>query len=199
MNKISNCLFCDSTRHNTSKCNSNMKGKLDMLCDIMKNTECPDFGSFTLKELKVIAYLTPYEKSMQSNTMGNNRLNQKYKRNLIPLTLSKTRMVKALRERWESLHIVRENHSKKPTEMDDCPICFESIQCCSWSWTHSVWSCDYNVNTIITKCNHHYCSSCWDNIKPKHYHGTIISCPLCRMDIDKNKERTFIKKTSNTL
>jgi hypothetical protein len=183
MSKKSNCLFCDSARHDTTKCNSNMKGKLNMLLDCMKNTECPDFGSFTSQELKVVAYLTPYEKSMQSNAMGNNKLNRKYGRTPIPLTLSKTRMVKALCERWKSLHIVRENYSKKTTvmdEIDDCPICFEQIQECRWSWTHSVWSRDYSVNTVRTKCNHYYCRSCWDNIKPQYYHDTMKPCPLCR-------------------
>ena len=183
MSKKSNCLFCNSVRHDTTKCNSNMKGKLNMLLDCMKKPECPDFGSFTLQELKVVAYLTPYEKSLLSNTMGSNKLNRKYGRTPIPLTLSKTRMVKALCERWKSLHIVRENYSKKPTvmdEIDDCPICFEQIQECRWSWTHSVWSRGYSVNTVRTKCNHYYCGSCWDNIKPQHYHGSMKSCPLCR-------------------
>lgn len=184
MSKKSNCLFCDSARHKTNQCNSTMKGKLNMLGDCMKKLECPDFGSFTLQELKVVAYLTPYEKSIQSSTMGNNKLNQKYKRNPISLTLSKKRIVKELRERWESLHIVRENYQQKPTvmdEIDDCPICFEPIQDCRWSFTHSVWSRDYSVNTVRTKCNHYYCGSCWDNIIPQRYHGSMKSCPLCRM------------------
>jgi len=185
MSKKSNCLLCDSARHNTNQCNRNMKGKLNMLADCMKKLECPDFSSLTLQELRYIAHITPYEKSIQSTTMGNNKLNQKYKRNPISLTLSKKRIVKELRERWESLHIVRENYQKKPTELDDCPICFESIQDCIWCWTHSKWLRDYNVNTVRTKCNHYYCGSCWDNIKPQHYHDSMKSCPLCRTQISK--------------
>ena len=93
-----NCLFCDSARHTTIHCTSSMNGNYKKLIDI-KTIECPDFQSYTLKELKVIAYTNPYEKSLDGSLgMGNNRLNRKNGRNPIPLTLSKNRMVKVLKK-----------------------------------------------------------------------------------------------------
>lgn len=178
-----NCLFCDSARHTTINCKSNMKGTLNKLISIMQNSECPNFGSFTLKELKFIAFTTPYKKSMYgSYGMRSNKLNREYERDPIPMTLSKTRMVKALQERWGSLGSVREKYNNKSTEPDDCPICFESIQTCSWSWKYSKWSLDYIPKTVRTTCNHHFCGNCWDNIKPvaNNYRDSTKSCPLCR-------------------
>ena len=178
-----NCLFCDSARHETSKCKSNLKGKLGMLSDCMVEIEYPDFRSFTLQELKVVAYLTPYTKSLYSGGgMSRNKLNREFGRSPIPLTLSKNRMVKALQERWEALHIVRERLHHKPTaELDDCPICLECIEDCWWSWKESVWSRDYTMNTIKTVCNHHFCGDCWNRIRPNY--DDTKSCPLCRKHI----------------
>jgi len=176
----SNCLFCDSARHETRKCNSHLKGKLSTLSDCITNIECPKFRSFTLQELKVIAYLTPYTKSLYSGDgMKGNKLNREFGRSPIPLTLSKNRMMKALQERWEGLHIVRERLHHKPTaELDDCPICLERIEDCSWSWKQSVWLKDYNSKTVKTICNHYFCGDCWNQIRP-NYNDTK-SCPLCR-------------------
>ena len=178
-----NCLFCDSARHETSKCKSNLKGKFGMLSDCMVDIECPEFRSFTLQELKVVAYLTPYTKSLYSGDgMNGNKLNRKYGRSPIPLTLSKNRMVKALQERWEGLRIVRERLRDKHTvELDDCPICLESIEDCSWHWKSSEWSKDYNSNTVKTICNHHFCGDCWNRIRPNY--DDTKSCPLCRKHV----------------
>ena len=178
-----NCLFCDSARHKTSQCNSKLKGKLMELYRCMTKNECPEFRSFTLKELKVIAYTTPYTKSLYSSEgMNSNKLNRKYGRSPIPLTLSKNRMVKALQERWEALHIVRDRQQNKPTtELDDCPICLENIEDCSWSWKQSDWLKDYNMNTVKTVCNHHFCGDCWNRVRPNY--DDTKTCPLCRRKV----------------
>ena len=183
MKSTANCLFCDSARHDTSKCKSNLKGKLSALSDCMTKIECPEFRSFTLQELKVVAYSTPYTKSLYGGGgMSRNKLNREFGRSPIPLTLSKNRMVKALQERWEALHIVRERLHNKPTaELDDCPICLESIEDCSWSWIRSEWSKDYTTNTVKTTCNHHFCGDCWNRIRPNY--DDTKSCPLCRKHV----------------
>jgi len=180
-----NCLFCDSARHTTQNCASTMKGNIKKLHQIMSNIEYPDFASFTLQELKYIAFTTIYQKSLEtSRGMHSNKLNREYGRKPIPLTLPKKRMIKALQERWESLASVREKYQKKPTEdMDDCPICLESIQNVMWSWRHSEWSYVYNPTTVKTICNHHFCSDCWNNIKPNLVDGLTKPCPLCRRHV----------------
>ena len=151
----------------------------------MENIECPQFATFTLHELKVIAFTVPYQYTLESSggQGRGNKYNRKYGRSPIPLTLSKNRMVKALQERWEGFRSIREKYHNKPTaELDDCPICLERMQDCSWSWRYSKWSRDYNLNTVKTICNHHFCGNCWGNIK-QNDDGLTKSCPLCRKHI----------------
>jgi hypothetical protein len=179
-----NCLFCDSSRHTTFRCTSPIKGKYTELISLY-SVESPNFNSYTLKELKLIAYSNPYERSFEGSPgMRDNRLNRKYGRKPIPLTLSKNRLVKALEERWEMRRPILEKFNKKPTEeVEDCPICLESIQTYEWSFRKSEWLPDYCKNTIKTVCNHHFCGDCWSQVKPiRDYYSdhSTKPCPLCR-------------------
>ena len=190
-----NCLFCDSARHNSMNCTSTKKGQLPQLYKCMENIECPQFATFTLQELKFIAFTVPYQHTLESSggQGRGNKYNRKYGRSPIPLTLSKNRMVKALQERWEGFRSIREKYHNKPTaELDDCPICLERMQDCSWSWRDSKWSRDYNLNTVKTICNHHFCDNCWGNIK-QNDDGLTKSCPLCRKHIKQTDiDRTLL-------
>ena len=184
----SNCLFCDSARHNTLDCNSVMKGKYNELREIMKSEECPDFQSYNMKELKLIAFETPYEKSLYIRRgMNSNQMNRKYGRNPIPLTLSKNQMVKSLKRRWEILNPIVQNYNNGPnTETtEECPICYDNkVKDSKWDNMKSDWIPNYTIGTVKTICNHYYCGDCWQNLKKIGHHSECKSCPLCRNELN---------------
>ena len=181
-----NCLFCDSSRHHTAQCRSPMKGKN---IENLWLVESPDFNSYTLNELKFISFYNQYEKSLESSDgMCDQNLNTKYGWNPISLTLSKTRMVKALNERWKIRRPLLEKYNHKPEEIDnECPICYNAIQTQYFNYRDSIWESNYNIGTAKTTCNHHFCGDCWDKVKRVN---TCKSCPLCRTQVHKWGIRT---------
>ena len=185
-----NCIFCDSTSHDFKKCttirNSNTK-----IMQCMQSETCPDFNSFTTKELKLVAYLHPFEKGIShhqnayfTNGYGNTT-NRKMVRNQIPLTLSKRRLVDALSKRWASLQpIIKQSLS--PPECDECPICYETINELNWKgykWKKNRLYTRSGSDIywpIKTKCGHIFCGSCWRQHKREQH---SISCPMCRTKV----------------
>ena len=185
-----NCLFCDSSRHRTAQCTSTMKGNMSKIYNIW-SVESPDFNSYTLKELKYISFCNQYEKSLESSDgMGDQNLNTKYGWNPISLTLSKTRMVKALNERWKIRRPLLEKYYDKPQDIDnECPICYNAIQTQYFNYRDSIWKSNFNIGTIKTTCNHHFCGDCWDKVK---HVNTCKQCPLCRTPVHEWDIRTYI-------
>lgn len=186
-----NCLFCDSSRHRTAQCTSTMKGNMSKIYNIW-SVESPDFNSYTLKELKYISFYNQYEKSLESSDgMGDQNLNTKYGWNPISLTLSKTRMVKALNERWKIRRPLLEKYYDKPQDIDnECPICYNAIQTQYFNYRDSTWISNFNIGTIKTTCNHHFCGDCWDKVK---HVNTCKQCPLCRSQVSEWDTRIYIK------
>ena len=186
-----NCLFCDSSRHHTAQCTSTMKGNMSKIYNIW-SVESPDFNSYTLKELKYISFCNQYEKSLESSDgMGDQNLNTKYGRNPISLTLSKTRMVKALNERWKIRRPLLEKYNHKPEEIDnECPICYDAIQTQYFNYRDSIWKSNYNIGIVKTTCNHYFCGDCWDKVKRVN---TCKQCPLCRSHVSEWDTRIYIE------
>jgi hypothetical protein len=196
-----NCQFCDSARHITGFCNSSMKGKYKKLQLVMLENTCPDFTSYTYKELKVMAYENPFNNNLASapNAWTGININKKYfKREPIPITLSKPRLIRALIERWHKLRPITEVYNKgfdidninieSEVNTTDCPVCYEPICDGVWDFKESRWHAVYKVNTVRTKCKHHFCDSCWGRLpSSRNYFNdphTTKSCPLCRTDND---------------
>jgi hypothetical protein len=168
-----------------------MKGNLSKIYNIW-SVESPDFNSYTLKELKYISFYNQYEKSLESSDgMGDQNLNTKYGWNPISLTLSKTRMVKALNERWKIRRPLLEKYYDKPQDIDnECPICYNAIQTQYFNYRDSTWVSNFNIGTIKTICNHHFCGDCWDKVK---HVNTCKQCPLCRSQVSEWDTRIYIK------
>lgn len=206
---LSRCLLCNSASHGHMACNSNMKGRRDMLValskSMMMDNIMPDFKSFPIDELRYIAH------TYTTEVLGFNRhkqlvavkpgihWDQSIARHLftpIILTLTKTRMVKDLIFRWNSYGLVREKKHTTP-ESDDCPMCMECMVTPVWNEHMSRWdSIDTQstdgikfYNNIITKCRHKFCGRCWElhmraNTKYDDYqHKHYIGCPMCRTKI----------------
>jgi|TARA_B110000967_G_scaffold208864_1_gene262555 hypothetical protein len=191
-----NCPFCDSARHGPLDCKSTINGKYKKLFETMVEKECPHFHSYNIKELKRIAFDIPYENNLAITKFPRNisKNNKEFKINPIPLTLSKTRMIKALTRRWETLVECRNkfNHGiDNPEEYEDeCPICYDTMTYKWWSDLKLTWSMEYNSGTIKTTCNHKFCNKCWDKIpkdclRNRSYNNfETKKCPMCRSNVN---------------
>jgi len=193
-----NCLFCDSARHTAPDCNSTMKGKYKKLQLVMLENTCPDFTSYNYKELKLMCYANPFDNNLAFVRDSRNTINvdiKYFNRVPIPITLSKTRLIRALRDRWHKLRPISEAYNKgfDPNDINndsdvntpDCPVCLESICHGVWDFKESKWTGIYKVNTIKTRCNHHFCNSCWYRLPSSRNHNNNYdclskTCPLCR-------------------
>jgi hypothetical protein len=159
----SNCPFCDSARHKACDCAFHFDGKRDLLEKCMLMTEMPNFDSYTKKELKFIAFITPH-KNTTLRIMGP----EEYEYDPVPLTLCKSKMEKALQVRWEALQSAK-NHTKQVTCTNYCYICCErGYETHNWSietgdWIRSESARKYDPKTTI-ECGHTFCTHCWNNI-----------------------------------
>ena len=180
---VSGCLLCNCVSHTTANCNSNMKGRreiLDVMKDCLMDDKMPDFKSFPVNELRYIV---------------NNLL--KKIRGKISLTLSKTRIVCELVTRWKLYAPVRSLKQVSP-EQDDCPICMEQMTFSIWNSRRLRWDLHEAIlsppdalfhGNIKTECGHTFCGSCWErhygaNLKYSHQTGEqYLCCPLCRHEL----------------
>ena len=163
MNNNPNCSFCDSTRHNDAHCAHNFNGKRNLLEKCMRMDEMPDFNSYTKKELKFVAYITPNKKTIL-RTMGSDE----WEYDPIPLTLCKSKMENALKDRWGSLHEASK-HEKHPICNTGCSICSgnrKETYC--WSIENGGWSLSESESKyeekFTTKCGHTFCKPCLDTV-----------------------------------
>ena len=191
-----NCPFCDSAGHSAERCNSNMKLKYKESFGIMISKECPDFQSFNMKFLKLIAFHTPYDNNITCTLLHkehNKQYGNVFINKPIPLTLSKNRTVKALIERWTVLHSCRDkyNHGIDNHEEyeDDCPICYETMTNKHWTNLESKWVMDYNQGIIRTPCDHKFCNSCWNKVRSISRNNSK-TCPMCRSTVSYDSIRT---------
>jgi hypothetical protein len=191
------CLFCNCLSHVSSRCNSNMNGRRQILDDMeicMLLPECPDFNSFSINELRYIAskYALYERAAWQHDRMGN-RYNREYLRRPIPLTLSKNRTVQALVDRWAGFAPIRELMCTPP-EDKDCPICYENMLIHHWSRRISSWIADcvytydakYTSPVLLNNCKHMFCGKCWEGHTDQnkkynvHHNRHYVNCPMCR-------------------
>ena len=192
--KKQNCLFCDSARHTMAHCPGTFGGRkkknIDKLIHLY-SVERPDFHSYTLKELKIIAYINPFKYSFDMPlSTGLNQKNNEHGYEPIPLTLSRHRMIQALTNRWSGRKTLIEKYNNPP-DKEECPICYEPIQHSCWNYPESHWTTHYTYGTVRTLCNHHFCGSCWGKLKRtnenevySNYHNEPIvkKCPMCRQE-----------------
>jgi len=200
MTSTARCDFCNSLSHKTRRCNSNMNGRrtmLDGMINCMVRTECPDFNSFPINELRYIAHnYALYEKTTWPHDHMGNKFNRKYSLQPIPLTLSKNRLVRALVERWTGFAPVRELIASPP-EIKDCPICYENMFMYNWCQRTSTWiercvytyGAKYESPVLLNTCKHLFCGRCWgahtdQNKKFDAWQNRpYVNCPMCRAKV----------------
>ena len=197
-----NCLICDSSRHATTRCRSNKSTKFHSHLQALLKLEHPDFNSYTLTFLKVIAFFVTYEDNLTLYKIRNNSIHRAFTYNPIPITLSKNRLIAALTERWCKLNIVIKRYAHKPVADNDCPICYENICDYKWSFPLSKWKCILSRKTVVTTCKHTFCEQCWNRCpsmsrympEEKDPLGDYVlgrSCPLCRGSVSNKKIITY--------
>ena len=197
------CLLCNSASHEHEQCNSNMNGRRDLLRTLaetmMMEDTMPDFKSFAINELRYIAF--HYMQSMMFTRrvpkgqyqVHLDPMRVKHFRSPIPLTLTKTRMVKDLTARWVYIADIREKKRTIPEE-DNCPICMECMLMPVWNAYTLAWDTkDMLPSRIITKCKHSFCGDCWglhigasakrEYIDHIHEGNWTVKCPLCRTNM----------------
>jgi hypothetical protein len=189
-----------------------MHGRRDLLndiaCDFTLQEARPCFDSFHINELRYIA--STYHEHQRRVVFSRIQFDKQTKKRLIatiPMTLTKTRIVRELLNRWELYEPIRAAKREKPDD-DDCPICMDAM--IVWDWNHRkmMWESDTppnklssehpHVGHIVTKCGHKFCGGCWrlhltSNAKCEYHEdddwthtpvGRIyVACPLCRASI----------------
>ena len=215
---LARCAFCNSPSHTTSNCNSNMKGRREILSNIggtfMLDDVLPDFKSFPINELRFIASIyenfqkTPSRRNMRTHLLGgcgyfDGTDTIDYLYSPIPITLTKSRMIRELVRRWTMYTQVRINYNHEKPEDGDCPICMDCMSTHIWdptrlNWdkiaTKSVLPGALFLGNIRTQCGHTFCGGCWElhvkaNSKPEYHDNrfnqeltgrSYIQCPMCR-------------------
>jgi len=209
------CVYCNSKSHITIRCNSNMKGRRQILMDIgmnfMLDDNVPDFKSFPINELRFIASIyEDFQKQPKMSTMY--RMYQYFNRRCLvthlysPIkftTLTKSRIITELKLRWTIYTQVRINKNHKKPEYDDCPICMDCISEAEWNPTYLNWETKAGNNMVRTTCGHEFCGGCWGmhitaNSKPEDNNPywmvdltrprlMYICCPMCRTKMNFSK------------
>ena len=212
-NSLHRCIFCNSLSHVAAKCNSNMKGRRQILTDMGRNfmldDALPNFKSLPINELRFIA--SKYEVFQETSNRRDMRrcasmsgyfsreCEVEYLYSPIPTTLTKSRMISDLVRRWIIYKNVRTNHNHEKPEDEDCPICMDCMSTPKWNVLTLKWENVYNKedtndepwpNGIKTVCGHEFCGSCWErhlsaNTKRDYMsHQQYVCCPLCRHKIE---------------
>jgi len=196
------CVFCNSLSHKMEHCNSTFNGRkehLDKGWDFMMHTECPNFNTLAVNELRYIAWhYAAYEGAIHDwSEKTTQQYNRKFKFRPVDLTLSKTQLIKELTRRWEGHQDVRELSKNKPepTEEDECPICLDCTTT-SHEWSYNISNWVKSSDKVITECKHSFCKTCWTTLlenKNNQYHYWVgleykvdicVSCPMCRHKVE---------------
>ena len=177
------CIFCNSLSHVEANCNSNMKGRRQMLTDIGRNfmldDALPDFKSFPINELRFIAskyevsQKIPNKRDVRTCVSGyfGRECEVEYLYSPIPPTLTKSRMISDLVRRWTIYASVRNNHTHEKPEDEDCPICMDCMSTSTWNPRKLNWDMvaakssvpdALFANNIRTQCGHTFCGGCWE-------------------------------------
>jgi len=204
------CIFCNSLSHRSTSCNSNMKGRRELLVTLGQNfmldDKIPDFASFPINELRFIAsnYMN-FQKQILKQHMDwyfCKYITKEFYSH-IPFTLTKTRLIKNLQIRWNMYEQIRNNKKIVPFEDEDCPICLDRISTCCWNTEILNWDIIVTKTSrpeamfdgnIKTKCGHTFCGDCWEmhtnaNSKIEYREdcwyneatgNKYVSCPMCR-------------------
>lgn len=201
---LSRCVYCNG-RHPPSFCNNHKIRKLQRYVGCMGWSECPDFASIPVNELRYIANnYAVYEKIIvdEPPNMVWTAYDRKYGRNPIEITLPKRRLVARLIDRWNGFADFRKNKNNaiKP-EYHECPICMDVVAKSMWRddvgavrITHYKTkrdACGSCIHPIITRCKHMFCGLCWDshivtNARRVGYIHNVwddtayVACPMCR-------------------
>jgi len=161
--------------------------------------EIPTFNSFPINELRFIAstyvkFQKKQEKAYVRNYLYRGLLQCLCLYSPIQNTLTKTRMIQQLTDRWRIYRPIRNHkqHGKPEDECDDCPICMDTMSQHLWNPTKLNWEVIpvFNDN-VLTRCGHSFCGNCWDRhvaANSKHEHDDnaphgyswYINCPICR-------------------
>jgi hypothetical protein len=195
-----------------------MKGRREILSNIggtfMLDDVSPDFKSFPINELRFIASIyenfqkTPSRRNMRTCVLGgcgyfDGTDTIDYLYSPIPITLTKSRMIRELVRRWTMYTQVRINYNHEKPEDGDCPICMDCMSTNVWNPAKLNWdtvatkpyqpSAMFDGN-IRTPCGHVFCGGCWElhmtaNSKIEYRENTwrdepsgrmILACPMCR-------------------
>lgn len=200
------CMYCNSESHVSERCNSNMRGRRQLLIKIgqsfMLDEKVVDFTTFALNELRFIAsiYKESQKKTIRSAALYKHvGLDSKRLLSPIPFTYTKTRMRKELEYRWNIYRNIHNNKKREKPECDDCPICMETMANPIWNVFALKWENVYNKqgtadeqwpNGIKTICGHEFCGSCWErhlsvNTKRDYMsHQQYVCCPICRHKLE---------------
>jgi hypothetical protein len=184
---LARCAFCNSPSHTTSNCNSNMKGRREILSNIGRNfmleDEIPDFNSFPINELRFIASIyddfqkTPVKHQLKQQLKHHiceyfdSEIMVKYLLSPIQVTITKSRILKELTLRWTMYAPVRLNKNHKKPEDEDCPICLDCLYIPRWEPTNLDWDMvtpklyspdALDDGNLLTLCGHTFCGCCWE-------------------------------------
>ena len=215
-----NCLRCNSTRHNTVNCNSRLPAEYHYYLQQMYGDEMPDFEIMTHLMLKNIAHNFPFTKTTIgdprfinkykitkfTNKIKNYELNELlptkkmekqrkkyldyYGYDPIPLTLSKKRMIKVLKERWNLYQKIAKDYEGNIRNLQKCPICWlnnVSFDCWDNLSNKYIKICVQQTSSIKMNnydgkppakcqvCSFVCCWDCWVSWKCSN-----DSCPQCR-------------------
>ena len=227
------CVFCNSVSHTTTNCNSNMNGRRDLLTEtartFMLDDTLLDFNSFPINELRFIASIyEDFQKTPDKHQLKH-RLKQhqceyfdselmiEYLLSPIPITITKSRILKEFTLRWTMYAPVRISKNHEKPEDEDCPICLDCLYIPRWNlvsleWdmvTPNLYSPDApDDGNVITLCGHIFCGCCWEKHKTasgkldQEYYNKknilvdeftkcirmMVSCPLCRGKVQYEKK-----------
>lgn len=218
-------MYCNNSAHIAINCNCDMQCRRKILTDIGQNfmleDTLPDFNSFPINELRFIASIyEDFQKSQDKHHMKHqlkyhtceyfdSEIMVEYLLSPIPVTITKSRILKEFKLRWTMYAPVRLNKNHKKPENEVCPICWDCLYIPRWNPSNLDWdmvtpklyspdaSDDGNVKAL---CGHILCGCCWEKhtqangyTNYEYYRNQlttpltetkwirmVVNCPLCR-------------------
>ena len=99
--------------------------------------------------------------------------------------LNRKNILRALQQRWSQLlPLLKLKHTLPSDEIEDCPICYESLGELTFNEYRNHWQ---SINKYVkTDCKHTFCLSCWNNLpnkRDRRQHRPFKDCPMCRQSV----------------